>query len=38
MRVDDLTWRIDDRPGETFRVHRSIYNDIIPRQLDIFSV
>ncbi len=27
MRVDDLTWRIDDRPGETFRVHRSIYTD-----------
>jgi len=27
MRIDDLTWRIVDKPGETFRVHRSIYTD-----------
>ncbi len=27
MKPKDLTWRIQDRPGETFRVHRSIYTD-----------
>ena len=27
MKIDDLTWRIVDRPGETFKVHRSIYTD-----------
>ncbi len=27
MRPEDLTWRIQDKAGETFRVHRSIYTD-----------
>ena len=27
MRIDDLSWRVVDKPGETFRVHRSIYTD-----------
>lgn len=25
MKIDDLTWRVQDKPGETFKVHRSIY-------------
>lgn len=27
MNVDDLNWRVVDKPGETFKVHRSIYTD-----------
>lgn len=27
MQPEDLNWRIKDEPGETFRVHRSIYTD-----------
>lgn len=27
MQPEDLNWRIQDEPGETFRVHRSIYTD-----------
>lgn len=25
MKLEDLNWRIQDRPGETFKVHRSLY-------------
>ena len=27
MRPEDLRWRVVDKPGETFKVHRSIYTD-----------
>jgi benzoate/toluate 1,2-dioxygenase alpha subunit len=27
MRPQDLQWRVIDKPGETFKVHRSIYTD-----------
>jgi len=27
MRPQDLQWRVVDKPGETFKVHRSIYTD-----------
>ena len=27
MKAEELSWRVDDKPGETFRVHRSIYTD-----------
>lgn len=27
MKADDLTWRVIDKPGESFKVHRSIYTD-----------
>mgnify|MGYP005817213781 FL=1 len=27
MRIEDIAWRIVDKPGETFKVHRSIYTD-----------
>ena len=27
MKPEDLRWRVIDKPGETFKVHRSIYTD-----------
>ena len=27
MKSDDIKWRVIDKPGETFKVHRSIYTD-----------
>ena len=27
MQPDDIKWRVVDKPGETFKVHRSIYTD-----------
>mgnify|MGYP005810359439 CR=1 FL=1 len=27
MKPEDLRWRVVDKPGETFKVHRSIYTD-----------
>ncbi|MEC9341306.1 MAG: aromatic ring-hydroxylating dioxygenase subunit alpha [Pseudomonadota bacterium] len=27
MKAEDLKWRVIDKPGETFKVHRSIYTD-----------
>ncbi|HAC34002.1 MAG TPA: benzoate 1,2-dioxygenase large subunit, partial [Gammaproteobacteria bacterium] len=27
MKPEEIKWRVVDKPGETFKVHRSIYTD-----------
>jgi len=38
MRIEDIAWRIVDKPGETFKVHRSIYTDPELFELEIKHV
>ena len=38
MRIEDITWRIVDKPGETFKVHRSLYTDPELFELEIKHV
>ena len=38
MRIQDISWRIVDKPGETFKVHRSLYTDRDLFELEIKHV